>query len=179
LNLHAQLRLAADDIERIDVWLPPNAFGVSGHPWGSLGGHPVVEAIISASYGVAVALTRGRLLLDDMTPDAVGDLAVCDLARKVHCHEITEGVDAITFVPQAVEVTTRDGRRHRAEVTSHLLGHPQRPLSRDRILDKFHACLPFAARPVTNSVAHQLIEAVDRLETLPDVGLIARLASLA
>jgi 2-methylcitrate dehydratase PrpD len=179
LDLHARGGLAPGDIERIDVWLPPNAFGVSGHPWGSLGGHPVVEAIISASYGVAVALTKGRLVLDDMTPAAVSDPAVCDLARKVRCHEITEGVDAITFVPQAVEVTTRDGRQYRAEVTGHLLGHPERPLSRERVLDKFHACLRFAARPVTDGVAQQLIDAVDRLETLPDAGLIARLASLA
>ena len=88
-------------------------------------------------------------------------------------------MDAITFVPQAVEVTTRAGGRHRAEVTGHLLGHPERPLSRDRVLDKFHACLRFAARPITDSVARQLIEAVDRLETLPDIGLIGRLASLA
>jgi len=41
-------------------------------------------------------------------------------------------------VPQAVEVTTKDGGRHRAEVTDHLLGHPQRPLSREQVHDKFH-----------------------------------------
>jgi 2-methylcitrate dehydratase PrpD len=179
LELRARHRLAAEDIERIDVWLPPNAFGVSGHPWGSLGGHPLVEALISASYSVAVALAKGRVLLDDMTPEAVSDPVVDGLAQKIHCHEITEGVDAITFVPQAVEVTARDGRRHRAEVDDYLLGHPQRPLSRERMLDKFNACLRFAARPVTAEVAQQLVDAIDHMETLPDVGLIPRLASLA
>jgi 2-methylcitrate dehydratase PrpD len=179
LELRARHRLTVDDIERVDVWLPPNAFGISGHPWGSFGGHPLVEAIISASYSVAVALAKGRLLLDDMTPEAVADPVVSGLASKVSCHEITEDVDAITFIPQAVEVVTRDGRRHRAEVTDHLLGHPHRPLSRERILDKFHACLRFAARPVTDDVAQQLIDTIDRLETLPDVGVIPRLASLA
>jgi len=179
LRLRAELRLAPEDIARIDVWLPPNAFGISGHPWGSFGGHPLVEAIISASYTVAVALAKGRLLLDDMTPDAVGDRVVDALAHKVRCHEITEGVDAITFVPQAVEVTTKDGGRHRAEVTDHLLGHPQRPLSHEQVHDKFHACLRFAARPVPDAIARQLIDAIDGLEALPDIGVIPRLASLA
>lgn len=178
LRLRAQAGIAAENVERVDAWLPPNAFGVSGHPWGSLGGHPVVEAIISASYSVAAALTKGRLTLDEMTPEAVADPIVQALARKVHCHEITQGVDDITFVPQRLEVTMRDGMRHHAEVTDHLLGHPKRPLSREQRLQKYRDCLRFAARPVTADAAQALIDAIDQLERLPDAGAIARLASL-
>jgi hypothetical protein len=47
------------------------------------------------------------------------------------------------------------------------------------MLDKFNACLRFAARPVTAEVAQQLVDAIDHMETLPDVGLSPRLASLA
>jgi len=179
LLLRKENRISPENIERVDVWLPPNAFGVAGYPWGSLGGHPVVEAVISASYCVAVALAKGRLTLDDMTPEAVADATVQTLARKVHCHKLTDGVDEITFVPQKVEVTTTDGHRYGHEVTDYMLGHPSHPLSRAQVLQKFHDCIRFAARPASDEIAQRLIAAVDHLEELPDAGVIGRLVSLA
>jgi hypothetical protein len=51
-------------------------------------------------------------------------------------------------------------------------------LSRDDVLKKFRDCLRFSARPAAGEFAGRLIGAIDCLESLPNAGEIARLASL-
>jgi 2-methylcitrate dehydratase PrpD len=170
--------LRPDGIAAIDVWLPPNAYGVSGRPFPSLGGHPVVEAIASAAYCVAVAFCRRRLVLEDLTEDAVSDPAVRALAKRVRVHRAPSIADAVTFVPQRVVVRLIDGRTYDRTVST-LKGHPARPLADAARLEKFHACCAFCPRRVDAVHARAIVEAVANLESLPDVGKLGRLLTLA
>jgi hypothetical protein len=57
-----------------------------------------------------------------------------------------------------------------------MLANPVRPLSRAQHLAKFRRCLDFAATPLPSGTADRLIETVDRLEEMADVGGLAEMA---
>ena len=162
------------DVVGVEVTLPPNAFGVSGQPLGSVGGHPVVEAIASAAYCVACAICRRRLRLEDLTEDAVWDPAVRALAARVTVRCDPAVRDPVTFVPQSVAIRLRDGRVLRAAV-SVLRGHPARPLGDSERLQKFHDCCDFCPRPISARRREAIVEAVARLETLATVRTLGSL----
>lgn len=164
--------LSPADIVGVDAFLPPNPYGVSGRPFGSLGGDPVVEAIISAAYCTASALLRGRQVLEDFTPEGVADPAVRKLAGRVRVHIHQEVSDPVTFVPQRLVVRLGDGRVVTRDIAA-LLGHPDRPLDDGAISAKLRACLDFAG--AAPSSAETIAATVARLEELSDAGHLARL----
>jgi len=178
LGLTQEYDLRPEEIASVDVWLPPNAFSVSGHPFGSLGGHPVVESIVSAGYCVAAAICRRRLTLQDFTEETVANPAVQGLARRVTVHCDPEVTDPVTFVPQSVAVELRDGRRYRRTV-SILRGHPSRPLPEAERLAKFHACCAFCPRPVGERRVEAIIDTVQHLESVSNVCDLGHLLALS
>ena len=69
LTLAGEHDIHVDEIASVEAFLVPNAFSLSGKPWAQANGHPVVEAIASAAYCVAVCLLRRELLLEDFTEE--------------------------------------------------------------------------------------------------------------
>lgn len=177
LTLAEEHDLKAGQIARIEVELPPNAFGVSGKPWAEAGGHPVVEAIVSAAYCVAAVIVRRGLYLDDFTEARIADPAVGALARRVTVMPVPGLVNQITFVPQIVRIHRTDGRvlERRIDI---LRGHPQRPMTRADLVAKVHRCAPFAARPASAAQIDAIIHAVDNLDAMRDVRELGNLVAL-
>ncbi len=164
-------------VASVEVWLPANAFGVSGHPFGSLRGHPVVEAIVSAAYCVAAAICRRHIRLEDFTEGAAADPTVQELARRVTVRRDPAIIDPVTFVPQSVAIQLLDGRTLR-ETISILRGHPSRPLDEAERLAKFHACCDFCPQHVGVQSRAAIIDAVEHLEALETVRTLGRLVAL-
>lgn len=177
LMLAAEHDLAPDQIDRIDAYLPPNAFGVSGKPWAAATGHPVVEAIVSAAYCIAVAITRRGLYLEDFTEARIADPAVGALARRVRVDLVPGLTNQITFVPQSITIHLTNGTRLERQVDV-LRGHPDRPLSAAEVVDKFRRCGAFAARPTSASRLDAIIDAVNNLERMRDVRELGDLVAL-
>ena len=99
-----------EQISDIEAFLVPNAFSLSGKPWDEAEGHPVVEAIASAPYCVAVALIRREVVLDDFTEERVADPEVGALARRVKVSLIPDFNDPVPLAPP--------GPHHQAEGTA-------------------------------------------------------------
>jgi 2-methylcitrate dehydratase PrpD len=177
LTLTQDHDLHPEAIADIDVWLPPNAYGVSGHPLGSLGGHAVVEAIVSAAYCVAVAVCQRRLKLEDFTEVAVADPQIHDLASRVTIHRDPDIFDPVTFVPQSVAIRLRDGRRY-ARTIDTLKGHPSRPLTDAERLTKFQDCCAFCPRPLNDRRSAAIADAVMHLDEISDLSEFGRLLAL-
>ena len=177
LTLAAEHALDVDQITGIDSLLAPNAFGLSGKPWEEADGHPVVEAIVSAAYCVAVALIRRDLVLDDFTEERIADPQVGKLARKVQVGLIPGFDDPVPLAPQSLKITLQDGRvlEQRVDV---LKGHPSRPMTDEELAEKFRRCCAFAARPVSAERAEAIVHAVRNLEELEDVRELGDLLAL-
>src|SRR5262249_43348569 len=116
-------------------------------------------------YVGAVALLNGAVGLADFAPAALRDPAIRELAQRISV-AVDGNPDRNALRPQRVEVTLRNGTRH-AAVMPQILGHPERPLSRERHLMKFRACWRASGLPAEHG--ERVTQAVDRLETIADV----------
>jgi aconitate decarboxylase len=80
------------------------------------------------------------------------------------------------MAPQTVVVHLRDGTLLRWQCAT-MLANPARRLAREQHLTKFHRCWTFAADALAPDASERLVEAVDRLEQVEDVRLLAQLVT--
>lgn len=123
----------------------------------------------SIPFCTAKALVNGDVTLSDFTETGLKDDAALTVAART-THELDDVTGAM------VKVTLADG----TERTTHIeqpLGSSTRPISSERLRDKFRDCCSHAVSPLTNGHIEALIEMVDNLETLDDLGKLTGLAS--
>ena len=154
LELYAEgVRIA--EIETLAVTLAPNAFALSGKAWG---GHRTVgNAISSAAYGVAVALARGAMTMEDFEPPALERPDVNALAVRIRLEPDRNVSDAKTLVPQSVTVTLRNGTKRSRTIGAMPVAD---------IEAKFRSCVRRAARPIS---ADRILQSLQQLESCDDV----------
>lgn len=134
-----------------------------------------VEAKFSMSYCVACAIALGRVGFAQFAQDALSNELVRTLAER-----ISVGIDPTlapagteTFSsPAIVEIDLRNGRHIRTFLRE-MRGHPQRPLSSEELANKLAEC---AEGVLGACVGAALYSALSRLETLPDIVELMRLA---
>ena len=80
-------------------------------------------------------------------------------------------------VPGRVELELADGRTVATQV-AHGLGHPDKPLSWDRVVAKFHECLDVSAVDVSPAAADEVVAATAELESVPDIRVLADRSTL-
>lgn len=177
LTLAEENDIQVEQIAEIDVFLSPNAFSLSGKPWAEADGHPVVEAIASAAYCVAVCLLRRELVLDDFTEERIADPEAGALARRINVSLVPGFDDPVPLAPQGVRFAMKDGRELERQVEV-LKGHPSKPMTDAEIERKFHHCRTFAARPASEEQAAAIMHAVRHLEDLREVRELGRMMAL-
>ncbi|MCH8802416.1 MAG: MmgE/PrpD family protein, partial [Chloroflexi bacterium] len=102
------------------------------------------------------------------------DPAVHELAGRVRVVQDLTILDENIMVPQRVRIRLKDGAE--LELTlDQVLGHPDKPLSRDQHLEKFRACWAEGAGHLPASNRDRLVDLVDGLESTPSVEEIVRL----
>lgn len=163
---------AAADVAAMRLKAPP----LIGHLVGRRPspGMSAAYARLCLAYAAAVALIRGRIWLDDFTPERIADPEVQALAARIHV--LDDGnPDPNALTPQRVEIDLHDGR-HLAIDLPTVLGSPAAPLGRERHLAKFRACWVHA-KPGHAADGEALIALVDRIDELDDLRpLLALLA---
>jgi 2-methylcitrate dehydratase PrpD len=132
-----------------------------------------LQGKFSMPYCVAVALLDGSVGFAQFADERVRGADVQALMPKVrmfvHPEQTTRECLPTRF--SEVTITLRDGRRLRRRV-SHAKGQPQNPLTDAELTAKFRDC---AARALPPERVEAVLAAVRGLETLSDVGTLARL----
>ena len=129
-----------------------------------------IDAKFSIPFTAALALSRGRVGLDDFDAAALADPQVLALAAKVvPIQRGGEGWQAGSG--GLMRIVLADGGVHSAEVDN-ALGCPARPLSEAALVEKFVACATRAAKGISETEARQLAGAILTLETCEDVGAL-------
>jgi 2-methylcitrate dehydratase PrpD len=127
LRIVERERLSIEDIERIDVHVPPVCIPIVCEPReAKLHPRSVYHMKFSLPWSVAMLLVLGRVEADDYQESVLHDPTVEALATRVHCHS-DPSMRPETF-PARVELTTRSGGRHVHDVAAQL-GSPQHPMS--------------------------------------------------
>ncbi|MCL4181884.1 MAG: MmgE/PrpD family protein [Burkholderiaceae bacterium] len=127
-----------------------------------------VDAQFSIPWGVATALLRGRVVMDDFTTSAVADREALALTAKMRT-EVDPTLNSSRGVePARVKLVMDDGKSWAVQVDL-ARGSPGKRLSFDDCAHKFHDCVSFAGGWMTQANAGQAVEIVMNLENVEDV----------
>ena len=165
--------LRGEDVARVTVEVFAGAYDLAGG--GAYGNkdHPLTkeQADYNLKFLSAVALLDGGVGPDQLETERVLRGDVQDLLARV---DVQAAADLTADYPQRtaarVHVVTRDGREFSREETDYE-GSPTRPMSWERVVDKFH----WLAEPFCGEgLRADIIAAVDHLDEIP----VAEFASL-
>ncbi len=161
---------SASEVAAVEIAAPPLIVRLVGRP--PRPGMGASYARLCMAFAVAKVLLNGKLDLADFRGAALADPATHELARRVTL--TSDGnPDPNALSPQRVTVRLTNGTEHRWSCET-MLANPARPLTREQHLAKFRRCLDFAAAPLAPDAPGRLIEAIDRLETVENVCVLAR-----
>jgi len=163
----------AEDVGEIEVLVPPLVYRLVGRLLGS--GTPSLQyAKLCIPFVAAVALLRDTVFIHDFGEEGLRDPVIHELASRISVVEDLTITDQNIMVPQTLRIRLKHGTDHQLTLDQ-LLGHPDRPLSRDQHLAKFHACWAAGASHLPEGNRDKLAELVDGLEDGPSVEEIIRL----
>ena len=166
LNIRSDNDLSGDDVARVSLEVFQGAYDFAGG--GAYGGkdHPWTkeQADYNLKYLSAVALLDGAVGPEQLETERVRRSDVQELLARV---EVTPAADLTADYPQRtaarVHVVTRDGRTFSREESDYE-GSPTRPLSWERVVDKFH----WLAEPFCDQgLRADIIAAVEHLDEIP------------
>ena len=165
MELHQGHGLALDQVAAIEVQAPPLVHRLVGRAYQA--GMVPSYARLCLPYLLGTVLLDGKVGLSAYSAERLADPRLAAFAGKVSlagngCE------DPNALVPQSMTVTLHDGRVLRAHRDA-AIGSPQRPLSREQQLEKFHHCLDHAARPFDAPRRNDLLSHLDRLQDIDDV----------
>jgi aconitate decarboxylase len=169
LALRREHALAPGQIDRVEVLFP--AFDYVNRPNPATG----LDGKFSVQYATAIALLDGAVTVGSFSNERRFAPDVMDLLPRVHL--VPDPSIPADFESMHVEVriALRDGRildRRLKELT----GFAGSPLSREERLRKYYGC---ADGVIRRADADRVVDLVDRLEDLPDVGTLMDLLRTA
>ena len=124
----------------------------------------------SIPFCTAKALINGDMKLADLTEQGLHDAAAITVAERT----IFRPDDSISG--GMVTVSMKDGRSFQACVESPFGDHA-RPVNDGKLAAKFRDCCRYASAPLSSVRVEELIELVENLEQLDDIGRLATMVS--
>ncbi|MDA1090667.1 MAG: MmgE/PrpD family protein [Proteobacteria bacterium] len=130
------------------------------------------DALMSHQYGAAVALAMGRVGMDSLEPETIGNPAIRHLLSRIRVRH-DKALDEFypKRWPHRIDVSLKDGTTMSAD-SSNPPGDATAPLGRSVIVAKF---LDLAQPVLGRSQAEDLRTAVDTLAENPDVATLGPL----
>lgn len=177
LALRREHRLRADDISRIALEVFAGAYDFAGGGAYGRKDRPNTkeQADYNLKYLTAVALLDGGVGPEQVENERVGRGDVQDLLARV---DVTSADDLTADYPRRtaarIHIVTHDGREFRREQSDYE-GSPTRPMSWDRVVEKFHwLAEPFCDR----ALRADIVGAVDQLDRITGAELAGLLGAV-
>jgi 2-methylcitrate dehydratase PrpD len=165
LRLMAEENISAEDIDQVQISVPPFAHKLVGHEF-KIGENPKVDSQFSIQYCIANALVRGSSRLEHFEEKQVRDEKVLGLIKKIRVIS-DKAMEARGHTPLDMHVRTRDGRELFRQLDL-APGFPGNPLSEEDHEKRFQDCLDFAKKPVSRERATQIVSLIRGLERAED-----------
>lgn len=135
-----------------------------------------IDLLCNLPFAVGAALRHRDLPVELYRNGAMADEVIRDAMPKVRWVRDERMNGPWTLEPGLIDLVTKDGKTYTAEAKL-ALGHPDNPMSEERIRQKVLACAAAAVRPVSAERANQLFEAVMHLDEMQDVEALAALVA--
>ncbi|MBV9318631.1 MAG: MmgE/PrpD family protein, partial [Mycobacterium sp.] len=178
LAIRTQHRFTGDDVAQVSLEVFDGAYDFAGGGRYGNKDHPQTkeQADYNLKYLSAVALLDGQVGPEQLETERVRRSDVQSLLQRV---TVTPAEDLTAAYPGRtsirVHITLRDGRTFDRE-QSDFEGSPTRPMSWERVVEKFHwLAEPFA----DESLQAAIISAVEKLDDIPITELTGLLAAVS
>ncbi len=169
LKLIAEEDLSADDIERIDITVPPYTHRLVGHPF-EIGDNPKVNAQFSIQYCVANALLRRSSKLSHFEENDIRDPRIAALTKKINVRA-DKTLEMRGHTPLDMRVLTHSGREYVRKMDI-APGFPDNPLTKEEYQDRFWGCINFSAKTIDRQNAQEIIDFVENVEAIEDIRML-------
>ncbi|MFC1581158.1 MmgE/PrpD family protein, partial [Thermodesulfobacteriota bacterium] len=169
LALLDEKRLAPDDIDHIEVRVPPYAFKLVGHSF-EIGDNPKVNAQFSIQYCVANALLRQGSRLRHFEESAIRDPLIMAFTEKISVTP-DPSMDARGHTSLDLAVFMKSGEEHLKKIDI-APGFPGNPLAQEDHENHFRDCLDFSDTSFPKARAEELLKTVDQIEGLKDIQVL-------
>jgi 2-methylcitrate dehydratase PrpD len=166
LSLMGEEDLRPEDIDHIDVRVPPYAHKLVGHQF-RLGENPTVNAQFSIQYCVASALLRGNAKFQHFVKASVRDKNVMAFSRKINVIA-DPGLDKRGHTALDMRIVTGHGAKYLKQVEI-APGFPGNPLKPEEHHKHYWDCLEFAPQGISRDKAEKVLSFVNRIEELKDI----------
>jgi 2-methylcitrate dehydratase PrpD len=169
LKLIAEENLSADDIEQIDIIVPPYTHKLVGHSF-EIGDNPKVNAQFSIQYCVANALLRKSSKLSHFEEDHIRDPRIAALTKRINVMA-DKTLELRGHTPLDMRVLTHSGKEYVRKMDI-APGFPGNPLTKEEHQDRFWDCINFAAKPIDRQNAQKIIDLVGNVEAIDDIRIL-------
>ena len=164
LQIRQENELNFKDIEEIIVNVGPQANVVCEPVERRKKPQVVVDAQFSIPYTVAVALQKGKVFVDDFTPEAISDKEVLSLAAKVTTR-YDEDLGTMGISPAIVMIRMKNGQIYSKRV-DYPLGSIENSMSFIDIVEKFKKCASLTPYKMDVNSMNEVIARVEGLESV-------------
>ena len=169
-NAHS---IAPQDIAECQAFVPPLVHRLVGRPL-DMDSPPAQYAKLSIPFVVATSLIKNTLFVTDFRDDALRDPSVHELARRIRVEQDASIQDENAMVPVRLRMRLKNGETHELSLEQ-VLGHPDKPLTREQHLTKFRNCWEAGAGHLPQANCQRLIDLVDGFEDVTRVEEIVQL----
>jgi 2-methylcitrate dehydratase PrpD len=173
LALKSRHNINPGEIKEINVYGGQSVYGLSQPPEVKKEPRTIIDAQFSTPWTVATALVKGKVTVDDFTNEALKNIEILKLAKKINTR-LEPSMDRHGVGPGGLTITMQDGSEYTEEV-EHCLGSVERPMTFGDVVKKFRECAPSSIKPLSEDKVEKVIDIVGRLEQLNDATEIIRL----
>lgn len=133
-----------------------------------------VDAQFSIPWGAATALVKRKFSMEDITPQAITNPVVLQVASKVK-YEADMEMDNRGTTPARVELKMKNTNATYSRQEDIAKGHPAKPMLWDELCEKFRDCARHGAKPLAQDSVEKAINLIGNLEKVEDVRQVIQL----
>jgi len=132
-----------------------------------------IDAKFSIPFTVALAVVKGKIALEDFLPEGLSDPETLEVAKKV-IPKYDASLNAPSLPPAIVNIRTNSGEIFSKRVDIPV-GHPKKPLTPERMAEKFRNCALHSANPIPKENVDKIIGLITSLDEVSDINHIIQL----
>ena len=166
LKLMAEEKITAEDVERIEIAVPPYTHKLVGHGF-RIGENPKVNAQFSIQYCVANALIRGASKLVHFEDEYIRDPRIMELTKKINVIQ-EKSLEARGHSALDMRVVSRSGREYTRSLDI-APGFPGNILTKKEHEQRFWDCVDFAGDRVSRENGEKIAALIDGIDSLDDI----------
>ena len=166
INMKEEHGFTHADVERVDIFIPPYAFKLVGHPF-KIGLNPRVDAQFSAAYCVANALMRSPVTLSHFEAAQISDPEIVNFIKEKVTVTSDPSVDR-THYSSDIRVRTKSGKEYLGQIDIPP-GTPKNPVTDEGHRQRFFDCVKSSGKTWMHGREEDILDYIETLETKDDI----------